>query len=189
MTAPALHIDWLTRACSAPARLAQLAAELRISKGPVRYQAANALDAAASRIDASDRLITKLQARIAALEAPTATAQVEILASTLVFPTGADPESSDYSDLHHFALNVCFRGPRQENGQGGWAVMVGESHQLSRAGNWAWPQRFQQHQYRWDTREEALAMARKHVDQRKVNGRTWAEWERHFAARAAGSEA
>lgn len=108
----------------------------------------------------------------------------EILSSTLVFPTGADPEhTDDYSQLVGFALEVSWRGPRQENGQGGWAVTHrGFDHQLSRAGKWAWPHRFQQHQYRWETRDEAIRMARLHVDSITVRGRTWHEWEAHFAA-------
>jgi hypothetical protein len=114
------------------------------------------------------------------------TVHVEILSETLVFPTGADPYSDEdtYRDLRKFTAEVTFRGPRQDNGQGGWAVMNGGHHQLSRAGNWAWPERFQQHQYRWDTREEALAMARTHVDSLTVNGRTWAEWRTYFAERS-----
>jgi hypothetical protein len=111
----------------------------------------------------------------------------EIIASTLVFPTGSDPhDEAHHRDLRAFALDVCWRGPRTENGRGGWAVMLGgsDSHQLSRAGKWSWPQRFQQHQYRWATREEALAMAHAHVDKVKVMGRTWREWQDHFAAQA-----
>ncbi len=120
------------------------------------------------------------------------TGHVEILAVTKVFPTGADPYADEgaYRDLHHFTVDVTFRGPRQENGQGGWAVMNGgESKQLSRAGKWSWPQRFQQHQYRWDTREEALDMARRHVDTITVNGRTWADWEAYFAEQEAARTA
>lgn len=116
------------------------------------------------------------------------TDRVEILSETKVFPLGADPLNGDdsYRDLRHFTVEVTFRGPRRENGQGGWAVMNGgESNQLSRAGNWGWPERFQQHQYRWDTREEALEMARRHVDAITVRGRTWAEWQTYFAERAA----
>ena len=115
----------------------------------------------------------------------------EILASTLVFPTGSDPlDDSRYPDLQRFALDVCWRGPRTENGRGGWAIMLGgsESEQLSRAGKWAWPQRFQQHQYRWATRDEALTMAREHVDRVQVGGRTWREWEAHLAALADQTE-
>jgi len=112
---------------------------------------------------------------------------VEILSETLVFPTGADPYSDEdtYRDLRKFTAEVTFRGPRRENGQGGWAVMnLGDNHQLSRAGKWAWPERFQQHQYRWDTRDEALVMARRHVGDLTVNGRTWDEWQTYFAERA-----
>lgn len=113
------------------------------------------------------------------------TAPVEIPASTLVFPTGSRPYTDDDGDLRHFALDVCWRGPVQENGQGGWAVTHGGlDKQLSRAGKWAWPQRFQQHQYRWATRDEALAMARAHVDTVTVNRRTWQEWQDYFAAKA-----
>ncbi|MGW8431644.1 hypothetical protein ACWGJ9_11175 [Curtobacterium citreum] len=120
------------------------------------------------------------------------TGHVEILSGTKVFPSGADPFADEdaYHDLRHFTVDVTFRGPRQENGQGGWAVMNGgESHQLSRAGNWAWPERFQQHQYRWDTREEALDMARRHVDAITVNGRTWAQWQTYFAEQDAARAA
>lgn len=110
----------------------------------------------------------------------------EIVASTLVFPTGSDPfTTDDYTELLSFAVNVSWRGPRQENGQGGWAITQGGfEKQLSRAGNWAWPQRFQQYQYRWADRDEALAMARAHVDRVTVRGRTWQEWRNHFASDA-----
>lgn len=98
---------------------------------------------------------------------------IEIVTKVAVLPEGMELDSSE---LHHFALFVEWRGVRGEKGRGGYSV-TDLFDQLSRAGKWGNPQAFQQHQYRWDTLEEALEMARKHVDTRKVNGRTWSEWK------------
>jgi len=98
---------------------------------------------------------------------------IEIVTKVAVLPEGMDPGSSE---LYHFALFVEWKGVRGEKGRGGYAVADG-FEELSRAGNWGRPQAFQQHQYRWDTLEEALEMARKHVDTRKVHGKTWSEWK------------
>jgi len=103
---------------------------------------------------------------------------LELVTEVMVLPEGME---LDNDELHHFALRVEWRGVRGENGSGGYRVSDGFGD-LSRAGKWGHPQRFQQHQYRWDTLEEALEMARKHVEGLKVNGRTWAEWQLLFAA-------
>jgi len=97
---------------------------------------------------------------------------VEIPTTTLVAPAGM---TVGHGELHAFAVTVEWRGPRTDTGRG---------LELSRAGNWAHPDRFQQHQYRWATRTEALIMAHQHVDAVTFNGRTWAEWQKHIAQRA-----
>lgn len=68
MTVPTLRIDWLTRALTAPADLRRVASDVRTDKGLARQHAANALEAAAIRIDASDQLIADLTARLTELE-------------------------------------------------------------------------------------------------------------------------
>jgi hypothetical protein len=45
------------------------------------------------------------------------------------------------------------------------------------AGNWAYPEPFQYHQYRWEKLGEAVHMAQQHVNDYKVNGKTWKEWQ------------
>ncbi|WIE81265.1 hypothetical protein [Curtobacterium sp. MCSS17_016] len=68
MPIPALHIDWLTRSLTAPKDLRRVANEVRTDKGLARHHAANALEAAAIRIDASEQLIAHLTARLTELE-------------------------------------------------------------------------------------------------------------------------
>lgn len=97
----------------------------------------------------------------------------EIIAQTIILPTGM---KQDDPDLHSFSLSVEWRGVTSKHPDGAWRV-TGRSRELSRAGNWGHPQAFQRHQYRWASREEALAMARRHVDLLTINGRTWAEWQ------------
>lgn len=98
----------------------------------------------------------------------------EVVTKIMVVPDGM---SLDDPDVTTFAVYVEWRGPRSENGSGGYAVTMGGFRQLSRAGNWGSPQPFQYRQYRWETVEEALEWARKVVNDRKVNGRTFAEWQ------------
>lgn len=98
---------------------------------------------------------------------------IELVAKVTVLPEGMELDSDE---LNSFALFVEWRGPRTDTGRGGYAVSD-SFRQLSRAGNWGHPQAFQQHQYRWETLEEALEMARSHVDSRKVSGKTWAQWQ------------
>jgi hypothetical protein len=101
---------------------------------------------------------------------------LEIVGSVIVLPTGMSVDDVNRST---FQLVVTWRGPRGDTGRGGYAIPQGgsDSRQLSRAGNYGRPQPFQQHQYRWDTLEEALTMARKHVDAVIVNGRTFTQWQ------------
>ena len=105
---------------------------------------------------------------------------IELTKEVLVLPEGME---IDHWDLHHFALSVIWRGARTDTGRGGYGVLSG-SRQLSRAGNWGHPDPYQQHQYRWESLEEALEMARRHVGSHKVNGHTWAEWQAILGARA-----
>lgn len=42
---------------------------------------------------------------------------------------------------------------------------------------WDYPERFRRWQYRFPTFEDALAAARTVVDDIKINGRTWAQWQ------------
>lgn len=107
---------------------------------------------------------------------------IELTTEVMVLPEGME---LDHDELHRFAVRVQWRGVRGETGRGGYRVTDGFD-ELSRAGKWGNPQRFQQHQYRWDTLEEALEMARKHVDELKVNRRTWSEWQTFFAANRDG---
>jgi hypothetical protein len=105
-------------------------------------------------------------------EVTTVPERAEIIAQTMILPAGM---LHDDENLHLFVLRVEWRGADDEHPNGTWRVTDG-FRELSRAGNWGHPQKFQRHQYRWSTREEALDMARRHVDAVKVNGRTWAEW-------------
>lgn len=97
----------------------------------------------------------------------------EIVTKVMVLPEGL---ALDDYNVRHFAINVEWKGARQSNSQGGYAV-TDMFMQLSRAGNWGMPQKFQLHQYRWETFEEALEQARAHVEAHEVNGRTWTEWQ------------
>ena len=174
--------DWLTKTLTNTDLLRERAAAVRADKGVARFHAANALEAAALRIEALEAENRRLNA---AAELAPEPAHEELIRDTLVLPTGMRLEDEDAADeVRHFALSVEWRGTRTETGRGGWAVKNG-GDELSRAGKWAWPRKFQQHQYRWETREEALAMAHKYVDTVTVRGRTWAQWQAHFAEQAA----
>lgn len=106
-------------------------------------------------------------------------AHIELTAKVLVLPEGME---LDDPELRHFALQVEWRGPRGETGRGGYAV-TDMFKQLSRAGKWGNPQSYQQHQYRWETLEEALEMARAHVDSHRINGKSWQEWREFYGQR------
>lgn len=99
---------------------------------------------------------------------------MELVTEVLVIP---DEMELDDDDRHHFGLTVSWRGPRTDTGRGGYAVLHGNRH-LSTAGNWRYnPEPRLQRHYRWDTLEEALAVAREALPTVKVSGRTWAEWQ------------
>lgn len=104
---------------------------------------------------------------------------MELVSEVLVVP---DDMSLDDDELRYFALTVRWRGPRSDTGRGGYAVMQGNRH-LSTAGNWRYePEPRLQRHYRWDTLEEALAVARAALPTVKVNGRTWMQWQQLRAA-------
>jgi hypothetical protein len=100
--------------------------------------------------------------------------RIELVTEVMVLPTGMALEDLEQGP---FALLVQWRGvPEDEDrARGGYRVTDG-FRELSRAGKWDHPQRFQQWQYRWVTQAEALEAARAAVDHLKINGRTWAEW-------------
>lgn len=106
-------------------------------------------------------------------------AGIEFVARMLVLPEGME---LDDPELRHFALQVEWRGAQPEGGRGGYAV-TDMFQQLSRAGKWGNPQAHQQHQYRWETLEEALEMARGSVEGHKINGRTWKQWREFYGQR------
>ena len=92
------------------------------------------------------------------------------------------PDGMDWDDVNRpfFGVRVVYRGVGPQ-GKDLYAVFSGpgDFQVLSRAGNWAFtPERFRWRQYRWETLDEALLWARKSVNDVKVNGRTWAEWQR-----------
>ena len=108
--------------------------------------------------------------------------RVEITTETMVLPTGCP---ADDVNVHAHAVWVRWNGVRGEGprARGGWSVEHLGSV-LSRAGKWAWrPSNYQRWQYRFDTRDEALRLARLHVDGLRVNGRTYTEWQARHAAR------
>lgn len=110
------------------------------------------------------------------------TERVEIIKQILVLPIGM---SLDDDEARHYGVVVEWRGPQTDDGAGGYAVTrFGES--LSRAGNWAWPERYQYRQYRWATLDEALSAARAAVDHVKVNGMTYAEFSERMSAASEG---
>ncbi|MDI3330676.1 MAG: hypothetical protein QJR09_08070 [Micrococcus sp.] len=97
----------------------------------------------------------------------------ELITEYMILPTGMDPGDVNAT---MFAVHVKYRG--QFNGRSGGGYSVNHlSSELSRAGKWGLPQRFQRWQYRWEAFWEAQDMARDVVDSLKVNGRTWAEWQ------------
>lgn len=98
----------------------------------------------------------------------------ELVTEVLLVP---DEIPLDDVNREHFCIRVQWRGPRGDTGRGGYAVIHGSRH-LSTAGNWRFdPEPRLQRHYRWDTLEEALAVARSVVNTVTVNGRTLAEWQ------------
>lgn len=111
-----------------------------------------------------------------------------IIKEVHVLPSGVEATEDNWDNLRSFVLSVQWRGPRTAKGRGGYGVNRGGSAWLSRAGKWGHPENFQQRQYRWETLEEALEQARAAVDSVQVMGRTYAQWEAEYAARAAARQ-
>jgi hypothetical protein len=98
----------------------------------------------------------------------------ELTTEVMLLPDGMPLD--DYN-VPIFAVRVTWRGAATETGRGGYAVIHGSKH-LSRKGDWRWnPEPFIQRHYRWESLDEALAVARSVVNTIKVNGKTWAEHE------------
>jgi len=96
----------------------------------------------------------------------------------IVLPDGV--ELGDDHESMEFGLRVAWRGQFRGRSGGGWSVEhLGNN--LSRAGNWGYPSRFQRWQYRWETREEAVAAAVRAVETVTVGGRTRAQWTEYRA--------
>lgn len=113
---------------------------------------------------------------------PTTGQRHEIISEYTILPTGMQPGDIN---AHVFAVKITYRGEPNGRSGGGYSINVA-GQELSRAGNWGFPQRFQRWQYRWESFEEALDIARTVVDQFTVMGRTWAEHEAGRAAASAG---
>ena len=96
----------------------------------------------------------------------------ELVKEILVLPDGM---AEDDINLHSWALSVEWRGAHQGKSGGGYRVHH-FSRELSRAGKWGNPQRFQRWQYRFDTLEDALEAARRVVNSVETMGRTFAEF-------------
>lgn len=103
--------------------------------------------------------------------------RVEIVSEYLVLPTGMTFDNDESSS---FALRVQYRGEYAGKQGGGYRVSRGGSKELSRNGKWGFPEHFQRWQYRWETLDEAIAMAREAVDDVIVNGKTYAQWQEYF---------
>ena len=85
------------------------------------------------------------------------------------FPTGCDPE---HYEAESFSLKVTFRGG------GKWSVDQGRHQQMTHTGRMTYcaPRMTLMRWCRF-TFAEACEIAEQHVDEVKVNGRTWSEWQ------------
>jgi hypothetical protein len=108
----------------------------------------------------------------------------QVITEIMLLPDGLDENVEDiYDDARHFAVFVRWAGRRQGNAGGFMVTQSFRDCQLSRAGNWAYcVPKFKRHQYRWETLDEALAMARAAVNGVVVNGRTYSQWQAFRAA-------
>ena len=93
------------------------------------------------------------------------------------YPDGCDP---DDMNAHGFGVTVAYRG------NGLYLVARGgrsAAEQLSKTGKWLWyPLKMTQMRWcRFDF-EEACRLAESVVNDVVVNGRTWNQWQAHFAA-------
>jgi hypothetical protein len=97
---------------------------------------------------------------------------MELVTEVTVLPDGMH---EDDINLHSWALVVKWRGAYNGKSGGGYSVSH-YSSELSRAGKWGHPQRFQRWQYRFETLDEALSAARVVVNDVKSMGRTFADF-------------
>lgn len=101
-------------------------------------------------------------------------APFEMITEHLLLPSGCTP---DLPGALTFEVRVKYKGEYRGRSGGGWAV---ENHGdvLSRAGNWDCNvPRFRRWQYRFQTKAEALDAARRAVDDVRVMGMTWAQFQ------------
>lgn len=91
----------------------------------------------------------------------------------------------DEYELHLFAVRVCWRGEPNDEGLGGWSIDH-NGNSLGRDGKWEWSGR--EPNLRWKTFEEAFEVAKSVVNSRRLNGRTWQEWQDWRAEKEAQSE-
>lgn len=106
----------------------------------------------------------------------------------LVLPDGCEP---DDSDALTFGLVVHYCGTFRGRRGGGWGIFRGSpgGYSLSRAGRtWEYPPRFRRWQFRWESLEEALAVAQEHADTGTVHGRTYAQWAQQRTPRTAADD-
>lgn len=105
--------------------------------------------------------------------------RIEHTSGYSVYPHGLD----DLDDINapSFAIEVAWRGEYRGRSGGGWTVSRGSAELLASSvatgQKWDYPERFRRWQYRFPTFEDALAAARTVVDDIKINGRTWAQWQ------------
>lgn len=97
---------------------------------------------------------------------------------TAVLPTGMDPVLHS-EEAPSFAVHVRWQGGL------GWTVTGRHDNERLTVKSRRWTfyvdKRNRRHYY-FETYEQALEAALAVVDDRKVNGRTWAQWQAHFAA-------
>ncbi|MFI9629256.1 hypothetical protein [Streptomyces sp. NPDC052042] len=96
---------------------------------------------------------------------------------------------SDADGKEHFVLRITWRGTDPETGADRWAVLDHCGDCLSADGTWEWEPRPSSRDDDWlarfrHTREDALRLAAAAVNTLKLNGRTFAQWEEHFASLA-----
>lgn len=91
-----------------------------------------------------------------------------------IYPVGANPDDDPHGNTHGFAVQIIWRG------KGKWSVENGGSS-LSHTGRWLYmPMKMHRQHVRHDY-ETAVRLARGAVDDVTVNGRTWKQWQEHFA--------
>ncbi|MFJ5725840.1 hypothetical protein [Streptomyces sp. NPDC093149] len=104
-----------------------------------------------------------------------------------VLPTGY--EKSDADGKGYFALRVVWRGQDPETGADRWAVFDRHDYCLASDGNWEHEPLPSSRDENWLARcrfplEAALRLAEEAVDNVKLAGRTFTQWEEHFASLA-----